>query len=492
MKKILLCLLLFYKSILFSQTILNSYPLDLKISGINNELLNVENVKTHEVFVFASDNENISILKYNASLFLTDQYKAPIKNLDDKHLIGYSFSEDGNPTLYWSRLDFSYIFAIKYYLESKTFKVLNFSFPSADQYVVDIFQKNNSFYILSKDVSKPTLNVYAFKNGTVEEKIFDFSPFTFQDKSTHLLTFTQLIKENPIEKIEAGDYNSLYKSAKKSKFYVLDDKFILTLDYNPKKTQVFEISMESEEIKEKNFTQSIIQNPKIVSNSFYHQNKLYQITADKSQMFLDIKDFNSNQTIKSFKVSKDENINFKISSFFLERDGAKPKEFEKTNVFLQHLSKLDIGLSVFKNDQNTFIMLGGASEIEKPSSMFNNFYDPFTQDFPEANFYQGGYPAEIHSKSVYFETELNDNHEFVNPEPQPLAIDNISYFLDINKKVTLQSIMKFKDYYILGYYDKGTKQYIMRKFQDGFETDDAIDPLDTPSSFSKSFSKNRR
>ena len=43
MKKSLLLLLLIYNSVLFSQTILTSYPLDLKKSEEINSILNAEN-----------------------------------------------------------------------------------------------------------------------------------------------------------------------------------------------------------------------------------------------------------------------------------------------------------------------------------------------------------------------------------------------------------------------------------------------------------------
>jgi hypothetical protein len=144
-KKLLLFLLLIYKSTLLGQTILTSFPLDLKNSKGNNQILNVENVQTHDVFVFATDEKNITILKYNSALFLSNQYTGPRINSDCKLLIGYSFGEDGNPTLYWSSQGFKNILVIKYYLENKTYKILNFEFPYSSQYVITQFQKDNLF-----------------------------------------------------------------------------------------------------------------------------------------------------------------------------------------------------------------------------------------------------------------------------------------------------------------------------------------------------------
>lgn len=351
-------MLLIYKSTLLGQTILTSFPLnlknskennqklndeilrtpndvlvfatsDLKNSKENNQILNVENVRTHDVFVFATDEKSITILKYNSALFLTDQYTGSLINSDCKSLIGYSFSEDGNPTLYWSSEGFRSVLVIKYCLESKTYKILNFNFPFLSQYVVTQFQINNLFYILSIDKSKQTLIVYTFKNGNAEQKIFDFSSFKFQNQNTQFLTFNQIIKQNPIEKIEVDDYNPLFKSTKKSKVYMLKDRIILTLDHNSKKTQVFDINLETNDLNEKNFTQSSIQEPKTISNSFYQDGKLYQINASKSELLLDIKDYDTSQTIKSVKVSKNETIPFKNSPLIIQKDNRKPTELKK-------------------------------------------------------------------------------------------------------------------------------------------------------------------
>jgi hypothetical protein len=214
-------------------------------------------------------------------------------------------------------------------LESKTYKILNFNFPFLSQYVVTQFQINNLFYILSIDKSKQTLIVYTFKNGNAEQKIFDFSSFKFQNQNTQFLTFNQIIKQNPIEKIEVDDYNPLFKSTKKSKVYMLKDRIILTLDHNSKKTQVFDINLETNDLNEKNFTQSSIQEPKTISNSFYQDGKLYQINASKSELLLDIKDYDTSQTIKSVKVSKNETIPFKNSPLIIQKDNRKPTELKK-------------------------------------------------------------------------------------------------------------------------------------------------------------------
>lgn len=479
MKKSLLFFLLIYKSLLFSQTVLNSYPLDFKRSDQNNQILNVEDTTTNDVFVFATNTQNITILKYNTALFLKDDFTLSRTNLEDKSIIGYSFSEDGNPTLYWSTEDYRSIYVIKYYLETKTYKVLSFNFPFSTQHIITTFQQNNLFYILSQDITQPALNVYAFKNGTVEEKTLDFSEFTFQNTKTQFIPFDLVIDENPIEKIESDEYNSLYKSAKKSKIYMLNKHIILTLDYNPKKTQVFDFNLNTNELTEKNFTQSVLEGPKKTSNSFFYNDKLYQINTTETDLLFDIKDYNSGKIIKSYKVSKNDTIRFKSSPLFIQHENQKPREIKKTSKFLQRLSACDIGLSVFKSTQNTLVTLGGIPKIEK---IYYNLNE---------NSFGWDYASPFHTDNVFFESTLSDNSEFVSLAQQPLALDNINYFLGQNKKALLPNTLKFKNYYILGYYDTVSKQYMMRKFTDGFIPQEPSNPIINKATFSKSFPLNK-
>ena len=470
MKKLLLLSLLISKSVLFGQTVLASFPLDFKKTDEYNQVLNVENTETHEIFVFACNSENITILKYNNAVFLNDQFVFPRTNLENRLLIGYSFGEDGNPILYWASQNSKDIIIGKYYLETKTFKLLKFSFPFSTEYIVDYFQEKNTFYILSKDKEEQALALYIFKNGVLEEKEFDFSSFVFQNKNTQLVTFNKIIEENPIEKIDTDAFTPFDKSTKISKAYLINNHLILTLDHNPKKTQVFDLDIENHTVSEKSFTQPVLDNSNKISNSFFSDNKLYQISGSKYGISIEIKDYNSGQTLKDIKVLKNDTIKFKTSPLLLQYDGRQPTELKKTSQFLNRLVFLDIGLSAFKNRQNTFLTIGGT---------------PKTEDYYQ--FYMNDFASLDHTESVYFETTLNDNLEFIKDEHQPLAIDNIYYFLSLQKKAAFQNIFKFKNYYILGYYDFGTKQYVMRKFTDGFIEPEITNPIINKAVFSRPF-----
>jgi len=481
MKKLLLILLLVCESTLFSQTILNSYPISMRNSGGYSQILNVENTKTHDVFAFIADDKNLAILQYNKALFLTNELRTSRSNIEDKLIIGYSFDEDGNPTLYWSSEDFKSIVLIKYDMSNKAIKPLKFSFPYSKEYFIATFQKNNVFYLLSKDSAEQTLTLYKFKDDTVEEKPLDFSSFTFQNRNTQPISFNQFIRDYPIEKIEVGDYNPLSRSIKKSKAYMLDNRLVLTFDQNPAKTQIFDVNLQTYEIKEKNFPQSMAEKSRRINNSFFLDDRLYQINTNSEELQLDIKDYNTGETIKNIKVSKNDTIKFKNSPLLLQVEDQKPKEIRKTSTFLKYLSALDIGISTFKNRQNTYVTIGG---IPKEARAYYSFYDDL-QPF-EINLLQFG-----QNQTVYFESILDPKFEFIQQRQEPFASDNIYYFLETNKKIRLQNTLPLDDFSILGYYDSAAKQFIMRKFMDGFIPDEVTNPLIDKAVFSKSFKFDR-
>ncbi|MFD1602023.1 hypothetical protein ACFSJW_24160 [Flavobacterium artemisiae] len=477
MKKLFFICLLFCKSISFSQTILNSFPLNLNEPSFS-QLLNVQDVKTKDVYVFASDNKDIKILKYNQSLFLTQQFTDSIKFAKDRNLIGYSIGEDQSPLLYWSTKNYNNLRIIKYNLNSKTTKSLNFDFPSNHDYIVTTFQKENVFYILAKEKQQPHLLLYKFENGNCEIKMFDFSAFAFQNGAGKNFSFSLLILRYPIQKADTDSYNPLDKTAAINKMYVVDNHIILTLDYSPKKTQVFDLNIETAEIKEKTFNLPVSTTAIKAANSFYSDKKLFQIAANKDVFLFDVKDYESGETIKSLSVTKNDSITFKNSPFFLQMNDNKPQELKTTAKFLKSLSDLGAGISVLKSRKNSFITFGGFVEFR------DYYYGAYADDILAAA------PIEYsQSKMVYFESLFDENFNFVKSrQSEPLALDNLFYFLSISKNIALQNILKLDDYYILTYYDTSSKQLFIRRFTDGYINLDPGNPIMNKSLFSQPFS----
>ncbi|QLC66975.1 hypothetical protein LPB248_11910 [Flavobacterium sp. LPB0248] len=463
MKRFFLFLFLISSTVMLSQTVLTSYSIDLKNKLGQSQIMTGENTVTHDVFTFAASADSLSILKYNSALFLRDKFVTSRQYTENRSLMGYSFSEDGNPTLYWFSQEEKSIILIKYYLENKTLRALKFQIPLEDNYILANYQKDNNFYLLLQSKTKQALTAFVFKNGMAEERFLDFSSFKFIDRKTQPKTFNQILNENPIEKMDAGEYNPLYKVSAKSKLYTLPNRLILTLDQSFRKTQLFDINLDNQEIKEKIFVKPVgAKNPK-TSNSFYHENKLYQINANADELLFDIKDYESGQSIKSFTVSKQDTIRFSNSPLLMQIEDRAPKQLKNTAKFLKVLSSLDAGISVYKNQKNLFITLGGSgSDLKSFSVNGFNFNDPFG-DFPS----NGLYNVET-NYSAFFECIWTKKLELTKETHEPFAADQVYYFLDSHKEAALFSTLKLNNYTILSYYDVVAKQIVLRKFTDGF------------------------
>ena len=72
-------------------------------------------------------------------------------------------------------------------------------------------------------------------------------------------------------------------------------------------------------------------------------------------------------------------------------------------------------------------------------------------------------------QNIYFDVTLNSTFEQETPANEPLYIDKIARFTAENRNVSYQHYFPYKDFYILTYYDKTSKQIVLRKFTDGFD-----------------------
>ena len=461
MKKILLFFILIQSCSILSQTILATAPLELKKSKEYRQILNAENTDTREVFAFAADKETLTILKFNTALFLTNQYtfKRPA---DYKTIAGYSFNASGNPTLYWSTNDFGKIMAIQYDLNSKTEIPINYEQQFFNQTVIKSFQANNSFYILAQKHFEQKLVLYTFKDGKKDEKALDFGTFKFKNSKNQEVTFSRILEVCPIEKIETNQFNPLFKGTQKTKLYALKNKLLLTLDHNDNETQAFEIDLITFQIQEKIYPKTATKNYVSLSNSYYHEGKIYQVKINAEELLFEIKDYKTGESIKSTTVAQTETIPFKTSPLWLQLEGQRPKEMKNTAKFLHQLVYLEVGLTVYKTPKSILITLGGTGDIQ-----FTDVANAFSGNDPSISDLMYRYvPTTVYFESVYDKKLENNKQE----QQEPLAVDFISRFMQEHPEATLTSIIRYNNYYIMGYYDANAKQYTMRKFSDGFDT----------------------
>jgi hypothetical protein len=256
--------------------------------------------------------------------------------------------------------------------------------------------------------------------------------------------------------------------------FTAKDHIILTFDNSFIKTQAYDLNIKTGDIQEKTFNLPASEIQYRTTNSFYCNNKLFQMKADKDFFLFEIKDFNSGNSIKNYSFSKNDTIPFKNSPFVMQVENSKPRELKTTEKFLKNINGMTGGISVFENNKNSFITFSGIGEY----SDYYLSYDVY-DDFGERISYSL-------NKSVYFDVMLNENLNFAKDyQTRPLAIENLFYFLKNNKSIQLYDALRLKDYYILSYYDSTSQQFKMRKFIDGFMIEDDGNPIINKAQFSK-------
>lgn len=470
MKKLLFSFFIFcFTNLSLGQTLLTSIDLDLKKASSHHNALNIVNSKNNEVFIFASDKEKLTAIKYNSALFFKDSLstKSPDKNFEQ--MSGYSFNEEGTPEIYWLQTDFKRIQSISFDLENHTTIENTFELPLEKELVLSSFSENNSFYIMTVSKTEDELKLFVFQNGKMKEKLIDFSEFKIVDIKNNPLKLWSVFEENRLEKIETDELNALVYSTSKAKFYVLKDKIILTFDHNSSETQIFEINLNTYKVVARKIVQATLKTVAGRSNSYYSNAKLYQLKLNENQLLLTVKNYNSGALINSFDTSSEEVISYKNSALFSQTGNQRRKEFKNTKKLLERLNVCNIGLSVYETPSASFITIGGQRDVASTGGILIGVASGVavvasggSNSFIDTSLYSGSLQVN------YFETHLDLQSNYLKKEQEILASDYISQFLDQNRAISLPSTFKFKDYYILGYYDAKAKKYTLRKFQDDF------------------------
>jgi len=470
MKKLLFAFFtLCFTNLSFGQTLLTSIDLDLKKASSNHRALHAVNANNNEVFVFASDKEKLTAIKYNSFIFFKDSLSINRPDKDFEQMAGYSFNEEGTPEIYWIENSFKKIKSISFDLKTRKASENLFEIPFEKEEILSSFSENNSFYIMSVSKTEDELKLYVFQNGKMKEKFLDFSGYKIVDIKNNPQKLWSVFDENPLEKIETDELNSLVYATSKAKFYVLDDKIILTFDHNVSETQIFEINLENYKLEEKKIAQEILKSGAGKSNSYLSNGKLYQLKVNKNELLLAVKNYNSGELINTFITSKDENIAHKNSPLFSQTGTQRPREFKNTKKFLERLEEANIGISVYEAPYNSFITIGGIRDVASTGGILlgiasgvGSIASGGSAIFMDDYMYEGSLQAN------YFETHLDPKSNYLKKEQELLAVDYIGQFLDQNKNISLASSFKFKNHHILGYYDSETKKYVLRKFQDDF------------------------
>lgn len=443
-----------------AQTILNQFPLELKKSSNYSQIFNAHNTQ-NEFFTFVSDKEKCWLLKYNSALFFKDSLSVNRPEKDFEFMCGVTFSANGNPNLFWASKDFQKTKLIHFDLEKQRTSQLIYENDFSKEKVVDVFSAENAFHILTI-TPENKLKFIRFSNIGKEEFIVDLDLKNPDNNTKTNADLVPSIFDLGIAVIDAQTFIPLQQATAKVKRYRDNGEYILTIDKN-NSTTVCRIVLADFSLKKEQFVYEKLEKDS-GSNSFLHQNILYQLTANSDKLVLKAIDLPSKNVINFYTATAKDEISFKNSPIYLHSN-SKPRILKKTAQMLSRIDVNNLGISVYSTTNYNLFTIGGVRHI--PSSgnillgiglsvggaMIGSSVD--MMDFMESSNLQ----------SIYFESLFDAKFNHLKTPFLPLYADALGEFMDENN-FTIQNIYPYKNFVILNYYNPKSKEIVLRKFED--------------------------
>ncbi len=461
MKKIFLLGLLFLSYPFIAQIRLTDTAFEFKKNSDYHQLITNENPNTSEIFTFAADKEKLFGAKFSRFVFFSDSLTVK-KPINFRHLMGCGFSINNNPIVYWATEDLEKFIGIEFDFPTHTTRTVEYSLSFKDSTIFTDFTENGILYFLSEKKDPQGLQLTTLNGHKIVQTELDFSKFTVEDRYQKKTTLLEILNEFGLAKIDKKVFTSFVDTSNPVKYYFRDNKLLISLDTNIKRTQIFEIDLSSFEIKEIIFNQDIASKDIKQTNSLLFENCLIQLLSNKELFEIKIQNYLDKSVIKTIKISESNPFPFANTPLYIEIDNKTPQDLKTTKRFLNKLVNTSLGASLYKFDGKLLTTFGGHKSLNRNSNELTDLLS-IASGFDISSF--GNYIQQ----NLYFDVILNSKFEQETLLNEPLYIDKIAQFTAENKTVKYGSYFPYKGYFILSYYDKKENKIVLSKFKDGFD-----------------------
>lgn len=463
-KQLFLLFILISCGVLRGQTLISSFPLELKKSSTYHQLFHMPNTATNELHVMAADRDNLHWIRYNSALFLTDSISVSKAGTDFKSFSGFGFDSYQNPTAYAVSDDFKKITCVNYDITTKKITIRDIATDFGKETVLQVFSANTAFYILTVS-EESELQLYQLDRYVIHKKSYDTRTFKIALRNNKSQSLHDYFEQYPIERITVNELTPLFYSTNVAKLYVLPQLLLFTFDGLATQTQVLELDMEEEKVMVKNMPQ-LYPDLEGNSNSFYCNNFLFQIKATASTLFYGAVDYVTQELKLLRQYDKEDEVAEKNTSLYLQRGSQKPEIIKKTNKFLRQLQSSAVGITALPVQDGYFLTVGGQRSSMASGAIVAGILVGVSA-LAASNYDTGAYDwfDQETIRLSFFETDFDADFKFVSKDSRFFAVDYLNHFLSQNTSVTVMQSFKYKDYYLLGYYNKKEKSYLLRKFE---------------------------
>ena len=467
---------------LFGQSKLTEFKNSLKISSSDiKDVTPIVNKNNGDLAYFIADAKNVYAYKLNSDFKLKNKLSSEEKRRKYKTIIGYSISENGNYTAFLTNKNRTSFLKVTFSFNDKKTTSKEFKLNYSSEKFIQTASINNKFYLISTRSGIDGLFIYEFNSdGSMKKNNIDLSHLNFISKYGKKIKvgdfLTRTYNQKDINKVDESVPNAIEVVANHKKMYIRDNNIIFTFDNNKSLTQVLSINLNTLKATSKTFTKPLSEtkNSRKNTNSFIYNDYIFVLASSKEELVLDINDYDSGKAQKKLSIFKDQPITFKNTPIIQEGGFYNSRrELEKTKKFLRKINAGKIGVAVRKSNKNYQITLGGYTLQQSGGMMMGGMVGGMIGGIAVAsignatvffNPIQFSYNASVNTKSTRIECLFNTNFEHINGEIEENVFDKMKDD-DYSKPIGL-TVIKYKDYFIKGTYDRKTKMYILKKYTD--------------------------
>lgn len=475
MKKKFFTLYLGLSSVLFSfsQEKILEFSNSLKTSFSDvKDVVPIVNKKNGDVSIFIADAKNIYGYKFDSNFNPIDKLSSEEKRRKYKIIIGNSITENGDYLVFLTNKRNDSFMVTKFSFTNKNSSAKEFKLGSGEEFIQTASVDNN-FYLISSKKLTGDLFVYTFNGeGNLKKNKIDLTDLNFINKQGNRVSITELlVKYNtPLKKFEKNTPNSIESVSAKRKMYLRGDDIIFTFDQNKKYTQVLILNLKTLKANNKSFTKplSYIKSSRRKSNSFIINDNVFVVAGDRDVFEMQILDYKNGNVLKSFIASKDEEIKFKNSPIIQEGGLYNGyRKLKKTKKFLRKITAGKMGISVIEQNNNYIVTVGGYVQQARGGMMpmLGGFGAVALGSIGNVSLFFNptgfAYNSFSNTKSTRIDCKLDANFDHIKGEINKNAFDKIK---DSKKGNRGETVFKYKDYYIFGYYKSLTKKYFLKKY----------------------------
>ncbi|RLD60771.1 MAG: hypothetical protein DRJ05_03945 [Bacteroidetes bacterium] len=388
-----------------------------------------------------------------------------------------SFVSGGNVYMYFLHENQKKLLLLVFNVETRGVTSKMIVFQQAKERFVNAFSDTGQLIIVTTTKRQSLINVYLIdSDGNTILKQYDFNDIVFLTGTTPYNLDDLLKRELYSAKIENRFPKNIEAAAKKIKLYYASDQIIISLDNNNDRTTLLILGLGDGSKRKIDTRHGFIQNPELArSNSFIHNDILYQFKASEDELMVSQVGYLTDSLFNTTKVNVSNFASFINSevSFFggnnefvtykdIDPEKAKnmfrniPKNYPVIYVAEENNRKLQLIVGGYKyQSQGTGIMLPGMS------SMVNlNSGGPSLTTACFAMHIDG--KSYSYLSGVIDNCEIGDVSKFIYSKENESA-DGKEFTVYKNHLSAIKMFRYNEDYY-LGYYFKEDKKYYLYRF----------------------------